>query len=1082
MRIKTVQLAGLAAAIAGASANNAEANDVNITTATTNPVTTSSPDGVSPGNVTIAAGGSITVTAGQTAVTVDSNNTVTNAGTLASNDANNTTGILVQGGFAGPQTISNTGTISLLESYVLADADNDADFDGAWAVGSNRYGIRLGGAATFNGTISNTARISIEGANSGGIRLDTTLNGDLVNPGSINVVGDNSSAISILGGASAGVTGDVLARGAVSVQGQNSSGLIVGAPIGGDLRISGGWNVTGYHSVARADNIASLDADDLLQGGSAVDVRFSVGGGVTIEGVGVEDDLDDDGDGILDNGADTDDNISANITVSGSAPAISIQADPSANLVLGPTNLVIGTTVSPYGLHVRGTVSAFGVYDGVDATAAWIAGSGTGATVTTAAGIALDGNVSAVAIEANAYGLRMGVDASAPNILSRRRISTTVSAETAKESAAVLIGAGANVSSFNNSGLVAAQLFGEVGSAFGIVDRSNTLSSITNSGSITADVTATDADPNDTVPAPAVTGSAVAIDTSASSIAVTLNQIADAPFTDDDTVDNDINGRPAVRIVGDVRLGSGADVVNLFAGRIDGDLSFGLGADSFNINNGAIYNGALTDADGLLAINVTDGTLALQGGTTNITSANFGIDSTLSFVLSETAGQSARIIATGSVTFAPGATVTPVVPLGLPVSGSHVLLTANGGLVGGVNVERTINGAGSPWLYNVAVAIDPGDANSLVADFVRKTPSQLNLTANQAAVFAPLIDALRPNADAAAALAGIDNEADFLAAYRDLMPSFASASTELAATAIQQAQGASSNRLAAVRLQGLDEVSVWAQEIGYNVSRTPETSNGQEYGGQGFGVAMGIDGPLNNGALFGLSASFLTSEAKDEGRRDGEVASSFGQLNAYLGTALGPIDLDVIAGLGGGQMQSRRFVEIGDNFNSLSTAKWWAYEGHAAVRASAPLRVADWLVVTPQAGLTYVALQEEGYTEEGGGVGLDYEADKSLSQRLWADAGLELSGRFTFGGNVVAPRLYAGYRSNALEDAGDRTFRFSGGPDFVVADEADTGGAPLLGLGVDATNGASTISLSYEGEFGDRIERHSVNAALRFKF
>lgn len=1076
MRMKTVQLAGIAAALVGASANNADANDVNVTTATTNPLATSAPDGASPGNVTIASGGSITVTTGQAAVTVDSNNNVANAGSIASNDADNSTGILAQGGFAGPQSVSNSGTISLLESYVLADADSDADLDGVWATGTNRYGIRLSGAGAFNGTLSNTGRISVEGANSGGIRLDTTLNGDLVNPGSMSVVGDNSSAISILGGAGAGVTGDVFARGAVSVQGQNSSGLIVGAPIGGDLRINGGWNVTGYHSVTRAADVSALDADDLLQGGSAVDVRFSVAGGVTIEGVGVEDDLDDDGDGVLDNGADADDNVSANITVSGSAPAISIQADPSANLALGPT-------ASSYGLHVRGTVSAVGVYDGVDATAVRIAGSGTGATVTTSSGIALDGNVSAFAIEGNAYGVRIGVDASVPNIVSRRRITADVTAETSKNSTAVLIGAGANAPSFNNSGLISAQLFGESGSAFGLLDQSNTLASITNSGSISAGVTATDADPNDNVPAPPVTGSAVAIDTSASSIAVTLNQIADTPFTDDDTVDNDVNGRPPVRIVGDVRFGSGADVVNLFAGLIDGDLSFGSGADSLNINNGASYSGVLTDADGLLSINVTDGTLALQGGTTNITTANFGADATLSFLLSENAGQSARIIAAGGVSFAPGAVVTPIVPAGLPVSGSNVLLTANGGLVGAANVVRTISGAGSPWLYNIAVALDPGDANTLVADFILKTPAQLNLTANQTTLIAPLIDAVRPNASAAAALAGIDNEADFLAAIGNLTPSFASGSTELAATAIQQSQGASSNRLAAVRLQGLDEVSVWAQEIGYNLTRTPATPNGQEYGGQGFGMALGIDGPMNNGALLGLSASFLTSEAKDEVRRDGEIASTFGQLNAYLGTALGPIDIDLVGGIGAGQMRSRRFVEIGDSFSTVSEAKWWAYEGHAAARASAPLRVADWLVLTPQVGLTYVALQEEGYVEEGGGVGIDYEADKSLSQRLWADAGIEISGRFALGTNVLAPRLYAGYRSNASEDAGDRTFRFaSGGPDIVLTDEADSGGAPLFGLGVDATNGYSTLSLSYEGEFGDRVERHSVNAALRFKF
>src|SRR5690606_3140669 len=128
------------------------------------------------------------------------------------------------------------------------------------------------------------------------------------------------------------------------------------------------------------------------------------------------------------------------------------------------------------------------------------------------------------------------------------------------------------------------------------------------------------------------------------------------------------------------------------------------------------------------------------------------------------------------------------------------------------------------------------------------------------------------------------------------MPSYAGGATEVAATAIQQMQGATSNRLAATRLQDLDDVSVWAQEIAYGLDRQPPSANGQEFRGQGFGFAFGIDGPLDNGALFGLSASFIASEVEEPGRPEGEISAWFGQANAYLGTAMGPIDLDFIAG------------------------------------------------------------------------------------------------------------------------------------------------------------------------------------------
>jgi outer membrane autotransporter protein len=199
---------------------------------------------------------------------------------------------------------------------------------------------------------------------------------------------------------------------------------------------------------------------------------------------------------------------------------------------------------------------------------------------------------------------------------------------------------------------------------------------------------------------------------------------------------------------------------------------------------------------------------------------------------------------------------------------------------------------------------------------------------------------------------------------------------------------------------------------------------------------------------------------------------------------MGPIDLDFIGGLGAGKMSSRRFVEIGDSFNALSEADWWAFEGHGAVRASAPMRLAEWLVITPQAALTYVYLNEQGYEEGGGGAAIDYESDSVGSQRLWGDVGLEFSGRLHMGARtIIAPRLYAGYRANLIDEEAERTFRvLSTGDEFTLTDEGLGDGGALVGIGVDASNGYSTFTLGYEGEFGDQIERHSLNASVRFRF
>ncbi|HVZ99245.1 MAG TPA: autotransporter domain-containing protein [Caulobacterales bacterium] len=1092
MRIRGVHLAGLAVALVGAAAKDAFAADLTISTATTQPVTTSNANSGA-GNVNIDAAGSITITAGQTGVTVDSPNNVSNGGAISSNNADTTTGIAIHGGNGGAgNTIANTNSISLLEDYTLSDTDSDGDLDGAWqqSTTSNRTGIWLqSGFGAFTGDITNSGTISVEGGHSSAIRLDAPLTGNLTHTGVINITGDDSVAIAINGGAAGGVSGNVNALGGVGMRGEHATGLLADAPIQGKLVISGAWDISGFHSTSRPTTTAvmdALDADDLLLGGSAVLVHYSVGGGVTLKGPGVEDDEDDDGDTVTEADGDTDDDASASISVYGSAPAVLITPDAAA-----PLAIALGDTGRGYGFVNRGSVGANGVYNGISATAIRIEGAG-GAAVNSFGGVLNDGAVGAVAYEANAYGIYLGNLLNANTMVTRGAITTRSVSDGDFNAYAVYIGAGANVPAFNNSGTITAQLLGETGDAVGIVDLSNQLSSITNSGLIQSAVIATDSDVTDDIPAPPVTGSAIAIDVHTSTINVTVRQVADAdnPLrngTDDDSEDDNADSLPPVRIVGDILFGSGDDSLQLLAGDIIGTASFGAGVNSFVIDNGAQFFGYIQNG-GTLNIDVADGFLGLTAGagsvsgTANITSAHFGDQANLGVALTTDPSTSAFLHATGAITFDDGAIITPVVPAGLPVSGATTFLTADGGLTGANFVTRTLTGSDAPFVYNVAIEVVPTDVNSLQVAYSLKTPGQLGLNSNQTVAFDPVLTALRTNEDASEAFANLHTADEFFTAYNNLLPNYAAGAAELATTAIQQGQSASTNRLSTTRLNQVHDVSVWAQEIGYGLEREPETY-GLRYRGSGFGFAGGIDGPLENGGLFGLSASFISSEVEEPARIDGEIAASFVQLGAYLGTSMGPVDLDFVLGAGVGKERSRRFVDIGPSFERIAEAEWWAYEGHGIARASVPMR-AGAVTITPAAQLSYVALSEDGYTEEGGGSAVDYKVDGTLTQRLWADVGVEFAARMRMGADTqLSPRLSLGYRANVLDDAADRTVRFvSGGPDFTLTDETTGDGAPLVGLGLDATNGYTTISVGYEGEFGDEITRHSLNVSLRFKF
>lgn len=1054
MRIKPIHLAGIAVALVSGAAKDALA-DTTVTTATTTPLTTSSS-----GNITVNSGGSITVTAGQAATTANASSlNITNAGTLSSNNADNTTGILLSNGGSG--AISSSGPISLVEDYTRTDSNSDGVLDGVFAQGSNRVGIRLV-SGSFTGNISNTGSITIEGNNSAAISLNGLVTGDLTNSGGLIVTGDNATVINISGGLGNGLVGNITTTGSYTAFGSNATGLLLDAPVTGNVNINGSWVTTGFSSTLRPADTSHLGPDNLLLGGSVIDVRYGISQGLTIGGPGVE----------LDSG---ESGVTATLQTYGSAPAVSITAGATADTVLG-------ADTHGFGFDVRGGISAFGIYDNISSTAVRIAGSGTH-SVTINGGATFDGALVSAATEGDAYGVVIGANANVPSILVRKTmtVSTLSNTSTMHTATGFSIGSGANVPSINNSGTLTVTGFGQYANATAIADSSNTLTTITNSGTLVAQLTAVDNDTTDTIPAPTPTGTANAIDVHLSSVNVTVNQNADTPFTDDDSVDDDAASRPAVRMVGNVLFGSGNDTFNLNAGTVTGNISFGTGTDTFNVASGTTYTGALShnNAVGLLTV-TSAGTMNLTGGTTNVGDATFNTGSVLTLQLADIPANSATINAAGTVTFASNATLRVIAPAGLPpASASNQVILTAATLNIDPNAHVLGNITGGSYIYNFNVS---QSANTLLASYVLKTPAQLGFSANQAAAFDPMLAALRNDTNAAAAVGALTDATSFNTAYAELMPSYSSASAELATTAISQQQSATSNRLSTTRLNNLNEVSAWAQEIGYVIDRTPPDNNGEEFRGNGFGFALGIDGPLNNGALFGLSASFIASDAEQPIRPDGKVSSSFGQLNAYLGSAWGPIDLDVVAGAGLGKMRERRFMEIG-TFRSIAEANWWAYEGHGMIRASAPMSVGGgWLTMTPQVALTYVGLSEQGYEEKDAGA-LNISADSAFTQRLWGDVGVEFAARLiSHGQTVVAPRLTLGYRANLITGGGDRTFRYAGGSDFTLSDDDYGSGGPIIGIGLDATNGYSTLSAGYEGEFTDQIERHSFNVALRFRF
>jgi len=239
-----------------------------ISTAVTTPLTTAGAGD----NIRISSTGSVKPTGGA-AVTINSNNSVKNEGTIAIQGANGSTRILANTNLTGD--INNTNIITIDEDYTPTDTDKDGDVDGPFAQGSNRFGIHVLGGGTYTGNILNSGTITVEGNQSAGIAIDSALTGSFSNSKTVQIAGDDSAAIR-LGSVSGSVT--IGSGSTTSALGHNSVGLLLGGDIGGALVIQGTVAVTGYRSTTAPADTSKLDADDLLQGGSAVVVGGNVAG------------------------------------------------------------------------------------------------------------------------------------------------------------------------------------------------------------------------------------------------------------------------------------------------------------------------------------------------------------------------------------------------------------------------------------------------------------------------------------------------------------------------------------------------------------------------------------------------------------------------------------------------------------------------------------------------------------------------------------------------------------------------------------------------------------------------------------
>ncbi len=1056
----------------------------------TAPVATATANGGAPDDVRVDAQGSLQIK-GPTALTLNSNNSVTNQGniTMATADSG-ATAILVVGGHTG--TVTNSGVILLDDGLTSSDTNADGIVDGPFANGTGRYGIRqMTGVLT--GDIVNSGSITVHGNASYAISIEGGLDGKLTSTGPLTVIGDNTFGVRTQGT----ITGNV-SLSSVSASGSAATAVSLEGDVGGKVLFNGSIISTGYRSTTHltlASGVqAKLTPDELLQGGPAVVIAGNVGHGVVVDAAPTADAThpDVDGDGTPDTGQTT-----GGITQYGSSAALLIGSSAHA-INIGQ----VGTTVAAsapdyaYGLIVKGSISSNGVYLGRSALGVDIGAGGQGVNIS--GGMRVAGTISTLAYQANATALLLESGAHLDAMVVSGSIAAASRTNTTSQSAAVIIDNGAFVGTLTNSGSITSAVAGAHGNAYAIADLSGSLSTINNTGNIIAAV-AVDATDPETAPSDEVTGTATAIDVSANTTGFQYHQSQSA-----------VTGAAAPVLSGIVRLGSGADVMDIQAGTVTGSLFFGAGADTLTIGGGAKVTGFISDSDHALAVNVNSGLLEVRNitgdftvptapvytvNTLGVTSLHVGATGQLNVVLDPTHPATEVINSSGAVTFDSGsklgirfASLLPTSAFTTPLSFTVVQTTP--GQLSGTPVLDTAS-TSVPYLYQATETTDLVHGRVLV-NVNRRSAADAGMIAVEASAYNAVYQALNTDAALRNAFLAQTDRSSFFHLYSQLLPDHSGAPLLSLASGVDATSRALMDRRPVAEP---GETTGWLQEINFYADKKQDNAYG--FRTNGFGMASGVERGTSLGSI-GLSLAFTSSDMKDpSSENDENLTAKLVEFGLYW-RATGQKWRTWARVAGGYAMfdSTREFFASTAAVDRKATSNWTGTSISAGAGASYEISMGRFFL-RPEASIEYFGLNERARTESGGqyncfatgatttsncGDAFDLIIGSRTGHMTTGKLMLSLGGKFGDQG-WLQPEIRVGYRQNFGTDPGVTLAQFkSGGSPFsLVADSLD-GGGPVLGFRILAQGGMGYLALEGDAELMDLYSRYSLMLRAGYRF
>jgi outer membrane autotransporter protein len=243
------------------------------------------------------------------------------------------------------------------------------------------------------------------------------------------------------------------------------------------------------------------------------------------------------------------------------------------------------------------------------------------------------------------------------------------------------------------------------------------------------------------------------------------------------------------------------------------------------------------------------------------------------------------------------------------------------------------------------------------------------------------------------------------------------------------------------------------------------------------GTFLGLDSRITDSTTLGVLLGYTRSNADARyGSADGENYT----VGAYVGTLLGPLSLKAGTSYTVNEIDTRRTV----NFNSFSDSPHADYSANTTqVFSDVGYRLhAGSVVLEPYAGLAWVKVSADGFTEQGGPAALT--VDSSNNDVTYSTLGVRPS--YTFLANEMPMRVKGGlgwrHTFGDLEPSDKNAFARTANT-FAIPGVPLAEDVTVVNLGVEAALTPSTnLSLTYNGQLASDAHENGLVGLLRVTF